>query len=518
MIGRTLDVSFILTIGLALFCWRAPAIFLNTEINVDESQTLAQAICFHHDATPWRSADATTSGPLNTYIYMWPYIINTQPTFITLRITSLILIWITVTALFNVSKKLLDDQNAYIALLPCLLYLLYTTGPDFMHASTEWLPVALTACSFALSFKVWQGNARPIRCIIIGLLLGSVPLAKLQGVPTAGILGLALCARIIYLRQQQWKSHTACLIAGALFVPIIILLAVIKGGAFDEMWIRYFIQNFNYQGDFAQSSYLERLRLLLMNNGQIVTYLAWGIGTIITSLFLKFREVIKSKDQTTLAIALLVWMTGTIFSIVKTGHNFPHYLTFLVFPTSICAFFAMRAMGRDENRSVISCTFIGMIGLLIQGWVTPNNLGAYTNATLSSSDFRDPVSRYVSEESSPGDTLGIWGWTPRYFAETQLRSATRDMVSYFLITEHPFQQHYRDTYLADLKRSSPRIFIDTATDFTESPKFLPLEQRRHTNFPALRDYISENYDKVGEMTPQNFKTPFWIYVRKLGKN
>src|SRR3954469_23325991 len=56
-----------LLLALAILAAKWPIIFFNAELNADESQFFAGALGLLHDPVPWRGADNTTSGPLNSY-------------------------------------------------------------------------------------------------------------------------------------------------------------------------------------------------------------------------------------------------------------------------------------------------------------------------------------------------------------------------------------------------------------------------------------------------------------------
>src|SRR5690242_9859080 len=59
-------------LALILVAGRWPTLFLNEQLNHDESGLIAGALAFLHDPVPWRGADLTTSGPLNAYVLFVP--------------------------------------------------------------------------------------------------------------------------------------------------------------------------------------------------------------------------------------------------------------------------------------------------------------------------------------------------------------------------------------------------------------------------------------------------------------
>jgi hypothetical protein len=71
---------------------RLPTFFLNAPLNPDEAQFLANAIKFRSNMNTWLSVDTTTSGPINSYLLMWPFLFGDDTGFAVARITATFLI------------------------------------------------------------------------------------------------------------------------------------------------------------------------------------------------------------------------------------------------------------------------------------------------------------------------------------------------------------------------------------------------------------------------------------------
>src|SRR5271169_626179 len=71
---------------------RLPTFFLNAPLNADEAQILANAIKFRSNMNTWLSVDTTTSGPINSYLLMWPFLFGADTGFGAARITATSLI------------------------------------------------------------------------------------------------------------------------------------------------------------------------------------------------------------------------------------------------------------------------------------------------------------------------------------------------------------------------------------------------------------------------------------------
>jgi hypothetical protein len=89
----------------------------------------------------------------------------------------------------------------------------------------------------------------------------------------------------------------------------------------------------------------------------------------------------------------------------------------------------------------------------------------------------------------------VWGWAPEYYVQTGLLSATRDVVAPLM--EAKAGDYYRTTFLSDLEKSKPRVFIDACGQYpgdaepNDWPH--PVEQARYTMYPPLAAYIDTHY-------------------------
>src|SRR5262245_5413807 len=90
--SRHFSRSFIFLSLAVLLILRLPSFFLNAPLNPDEAQWLASAIKFRTNMNSWLSVDTTTSGPLNIYPLMWPFLFSADTGFVVARITATSLI------------------------------------------------------------------------------------------------------------------------------------------------------------------------------------------------------------------------------------------------------------------------------------------------------------------------------------------------------------------------------------------------------------------------------------------
>lgn len=563
-----LEIGFLAAALFALFIWRGPAILLNTQINSDESFIISGAICLANDPIPWHSVDPLTTGPLNILVHMWTFLFGFVPNYSSLRWSTLILIFITIYCIRRVAQAILSLNLSYLAALPCLLFYCLAAEDDFVHASTEHLSVTLIATASVLALPLWYGNASFRRCFLVGFLLGAVPFAKLQAVPIALVVGVFFCICSLLTKRI---GLIVSMMSGALVIPSAFILLAYFGGALKEMWIRYFAQNLFYSAPHNNNlGKIEVFRNLLIYSDQFILYFAWMVGCLLAALPFLLRIVPSTcSDQSSLTpcarnfpsivlgqnskskgkkkssklqldtnyslnsvvespklhtvvpspvllcMALGVWASACFYSVVKSGYIFPHYLVLILFPIAIFGLFGLGIIHKHAGSfAVMVGIFLGCAPPLVKWCVNENPYNNYIAALKSGSDFRDELSHLISQHLKSGESLGIWGESLKYFAETQTKSATRDLIaSNMLLQGNPYSSHLLNIYLEDIKKNRPKIFIDTSSDINNIHNFIPLEQRRHTNFPALRDFIFENYEKIGEFSRPN-QMPYWVYRLK----
>jgi hypothetical protein len=84
--------GFILVSLAVLVVLRAPTFFFNAPLNPDEAEFVANAIKFRGDMNTWLSVDTGSSGPVNSFPLMWPFLFGADTGFAVARITATFLI------------------------------------------------------------------------------------------------------------------------------------------------------------------------------------------------------------------------------------------------------------------------------------------------------------------------------------------------------------------------------------------------------------------------------------------
>jgi hypothetical protein len=515
------ELLYMVVVMLAIVVWRLPAILIVGEINVDESQTIAQCMAFYHDPMPWRSADTTTSGPLNTYVYMWPYLFSHSPTYASLRWTTIGLITVTLFCLRRFTATVLTHDLSYASLLPLLLHYCLNMHPDFLHASTENLPTAMLAMATLLVTPIWRRKAAIWQLVACGVLLGGMPIAKMQAALPAAMLLLILVVRVGFDLSRPALQQVTLLISGSLAPIAILAFTVCIGGVFDQMINRYFIRLITFTAPPAvPMPWQQRLLAIFFSGHFFGYYCLWTAALVVVALFKYFRHEQRCSRYTLGIILATILLDGsTVVAILRSGNFCPHYATLAIVPLSVTHVLLLWIVTRHDYafRKYYWILFV-CLALAIPAMSIPASLAGRSRLlrSASASSESDTMVKIIIEQTPAGEMLGIWGWTPGYFVATSTRSATRDLVSFDLLQPHSQQDWYRRIYYEDLKRNRPYLFLDTATDVTPCPEFPPVPLRRHTCDHSIRAFISAHYEKIAEYIPAGYKTAFWLYRRKTG--
>ncbi|GEM_PF-6437132 len=526
--GRSAPLFFLVALA-ALFVWRAPLLSLDMELNRDESQMIAQAMKFRTDFLPWRSVDGGTGGPLLTYAIMWPYLFGTRVSYATERATELALLFSTIFFCWKACAVLAGERRALFAVFPLVTLCLFAHKPDFVQYCGEDLPVALLAAGAWLALELFK-QPTPRRAFRLGLLLGAVPFAKLQAGPLAAYLFLAAAGAVRFRKPLAWLA------GGTLCVPAAILVPVAAGGAWTAFVSRYILLGARLRYGVNPPSAFSTFAELLHRGGEVAYFLA-GAG-----LWILIAALLQKKERAWLggfALAMGYLLVG-FFVVTRSSAIFRHYLLFLPVPATLAACWVWR--GRTllfaalcvlpvplaYGAETLYYSFVhrppGFNGAI----VTPH--AQYIQAARSGAFelFRleprfnyagqplgkvgaNAVSRFLLQMAAPGDRMAMWGCMCRCFGETGMTPATRDAMGGFGLLK---DDSYPAVFLADMKETKPRFFVDSARAEGLNPESWAPNEVRHADYPPLADYVSENYALVAEVRPETGGERVLIYERK----
>ncbi len=501
-----------LLLFLFLLAWRWPFLLAAREFNPDESQLIAGALTLAHDPVFWRSVDGNTAGPFDFYALLPLHWLGLPLDYFTARLTGLLLVWGALFICLRTLARLFGPAAAWLGVLPAAAFFATVTHHDFLQYSTEHLPLLLVAGSFGLLATRTPGDRRQLwlACFLAGIL----PWTKLQSAPLSLVLVGWAGWKILRepgadLRRRFHGLAGAALTAAA---PTLLIAGLALATGQAEMVVRrYFLHNVFYVslggvrplaeavGAMADMARLDgRLPLL------IATSLAALTGT---AVFLLVRRV----RLPGLLVAAGGLTLAAVAAVVAPRREFLHYALLLTVPLTLCAGVALGScwmqLSAVRTRLILAgAVFVaaGVVPLVTRSRQPPPEV--YGHFAEYWRQPRSNIAILVRALAGPDGSLAIWGWASSLYVETALPQATRDAVSHWSIMPNGQLDYHRTTWLADLRRNAPAVFVDAV-----GPGAFAFEHRElqaHEIFPELAEHIRTAYVLVADTTSAR------IYARR----
>lgn len=500
-----------------LIFMRIPFISYNHELEVDESQMLAQAISLKKYWVYWKYVDGLTQGPLTIYFLIIPSWFGMPFDYSMVRLLGFIVLITVLLLTFSTFQNLFSRKVYLIIFAPIALFYVLSQG-YFSALCNEYLVLLVLAFCFWL-FSVIYNQPKPdsSKLFLISFVSGMVPFAKLQGVPTA-ILIVVFTGLIVMLRSDKKLKDLIVLFLGGITFPLIVLGLTVQFGAFDYFLNFYLIGNVQYSGGGTMLTKLLSFPTFLRNSGQfIILFISYTLLIASAALVLiRFKAL--GKSVSILFFFALAHVCLAFYSVIKPGYYFQHYLQFLIIPLGLFSGVLLEVALPQISWNLkkvwlasLGWLTICMLPHIIYKVTTTMGLTATDSRIISTADLGKPleisvVSREIKKYLRAGDDITVWGWKPAYHIETMAAQGTADVMIYRIMTPAPMQKNYYEKYLNDMMRSKPVVFVDEVTNHSlwfNNPKLY-----RHENFKEIRNFIDKYYSHVSTVNKEK------IYVRK----
>lgn len=528
---RQIFFGFFAIFAAALVVWRWRSLSYNGEINVDESQILAQALRYQLDPIPWRSVDGASGGPLYTWALFWAPLLGLKFSYAVARITGLACYFVTVLGLSLGVCQVAGRRLGLLLTMPVATLSLTTINFDYVFFSSEQLPMALMAVTFYL--LVAQASSPTVgRGYWIGLITGALPFCKVQAGP-AGVVLWCIGAGICWTCRSEIgnvRRMLAAQILGGLSMPALILGPVIAVGCWGDFVIHYLKGGLSYRNTMATSAWnpVEHLLNLVGSVSELKAY-CFGLVTLAAAAFLWGRPRLVSIPQkawnAVLASALLMGVVG--YCVVRSRYPFPHYTLLLVVPVMVLAIMPALFCERSqlEKPVPVGLLFISVVGLAVF-FPIRQVLSEYRTRLPLLGDWGDgvhPIGEVIKKLTKPGDTFLVWGYAPKFHVFSGVPPSYRCTTTLTMLMEPDMSESAPSvaTYLSDLGKTPPALIIDAPDEFWFPDPAVPKgTTARHFAHPPTRKLVSSGYELVGQMnyakSPPGMpdKVPIMIYKKK----
>lgn len=480
---------------LMLVISRIHTVFLNQELNVDETMLLSQAITLSKTGGYfWEKLHGGSVGLINTYLVLLFSKIGLPIDFSTAHFISLLLVVSTCLLLFLVGKKRYSSRVAFWGVFPTLFFLIIAQKPDFLHLSSEQLPVFFIAL---VTYWVALGLSSNSNTYwyISGFLLGVVPYTKLQSSLLAVFVALVIA--YILIEQKKIKVLGVYIFTGFLF-SIINALILIRLSAFDKFYDRYIVDNLSYINTDSLSVKVGYFFDKIISEKSLLLFLLVFLVIFIIGAVKERKSILKEKK--TLAILLFLFFI-TIYSIIKPGNFALHYYYFLIFPITLGTLFIASKVKLSDKHAAF--TFVPLLLLVFYFIIKRKQfVPDFTKAKLVETQAGKIARKYLLKDS---DTLVEY---IRYGHQNVLLQRPQGTSMNF---DH---RNYRNRAKHLLKNFQNEIVEHQPLVIFEHSLFPELKNE----MPTLYQFVKTNYIRIGEFNVEKFDDGIQqteiVYIRK----
>ncbi len=396
--------------------------------------------------------------------------------------------WIALTTVvfYLILRRLCGSLAAMIgsgAFLITLMYPNYFSGGN-MPELYGTLPQTLTIGSAYLLFSTgksrWAWTA--------GILTALAFLFK-QTLISLGIgTFLALC--ILGLQTRAWRKvlpRLAEFSLGVLLPLAAIVIVWAAAGSLADLWDAVVLYNLAYvNGGITPTSLASTLHILFLEFPLMPLTLTALAGLVV--FLLKHRGGFHPEEAGSTPAGGAAWLEGapareyaflsvfcalpfSIIFIILGGRNYLHYYTSLlpVFSAAGAYLFMQLVRGRGSRPAVKWLRIVSAAGLVLLGlvWMVDAyqhekpQMG-FRNSLTHFSSANIPISanaRYVLENTSPNDSILVWGNNIGLYLETNRRNPSRYLYPQPLFLPKSGPGSRFDEFLDDLRRDPPALIF-----------------------------------------------------------
>ena len=172
-------MNFFLIIFLVIFGRANSSLFSYAVLNPDESQMMSNALRLINNNLKIYEFDGTTSGILNSLVLIWPVFFDLDITFLSTRLTAIVLISLILYLTFKIIRYEVDLTKSIVLISPLVFFFSLSRDPDFIHYSSELVSCFLLMLSYWILVKNYKNN-KNYSYVILPFILGLILFAKIQ--------------------------------------------------------------------------------------------------------------------------------------------------------------------------------------------------------------------------------------------------------------------------------------------------------------------------------------------------
>ncbi len=515
--SRSSRILFLILICLTIVAIRWPFLCLG-ELNVDESQDIAVANTLLKDPAYWRSVDPGSHGPLTELPLILGRIAGFAFDYSMSKSVNLLLVVCSACLLYLAFALLFSEKSARIASIPIVGFYALTHYWDFMVFNAEGPLIFLM--SLAL-FQLGRVSTKKPACALLqwymlGLVLGSVPYSKLQGVPIALVI---TCWGLLLLWKQHpnWSTRLRPAVAylfGGITCSAVVGCYLSIFGIWNDFIFRYILQNFLYTQRVSNSFYHKLLAFFYelsfsspTNTFLKLQFATIGLFSLVAVIILCWKHIknvklpaLSASNRIHFLFAYL-FLLASVYCIFIPGHIFPHYMLLLIpaFGLLLCAL-----LDYLRNTTAPYIFFI-LVACLLFASFSFAAISSHFNEKLKIlsphkmfATNRLPASKIISQLAEPGDEMVIWGWYYRLHVETDLPMATRTTPMHIFGIPQ-LKEKYLNAFIKEFQQAKPDFFVEAIGD--KMKIFNNKNIYSVDSYQRIKEMLAKQYDYLGSVGP-----------------
>lgn len=491
--------------------------------NPDEGVWIACTKALAQEPRLWVVADTATSGPIVLIPLLLLKLANFPVDFGSIKLAAGVIMGLILVTTYFAYCNFFGKAIARLMILPAALALSMTTFWDFFTYNGEHMPILILSIALYLLSIILRNKEQKFHYFLwSGVLMGTMPFAKLQSVPLA-LLIVGVCYMLLIIRKYTSKQIIYFTLSG-LSPALFFLIWLSIGDGLINFWNSYILFNLSYAVSELPSTVTlwDKLALawhLLFDSNDFTFYFQMSFAIVLfAGLTIHLQKFTKPTVETIILLFTLLYFFVSLFCIGQPYRTFTHYAYFAYFTVNLMAASFMfqllkRKLIDSENlkfRQTIPAYAILFVTVLYfhQRFTFHPGYVIYAEDRKKGYSYMPEVIKTINDHSTSGDYIVIWGWSNTFYADTDLIMGTRYTDTSGIINEGPFQKYFLSAYLSDLAKNKPKIFLDAITP--HAAKFFYRKDFGFENFPDVKQYIDLHYNFVAEIEG------YRIFVRNDG--
>jgi hypothetical protein len=503
------DRIFILFLITFVIFSRVPLIVQGFQ-NTDEAMWVAIAKTFIADPRYWVRVDGGTGGPIVPILLVFLKAIGLPIDFGTLKLMTGVIMGVSAGILYvglaDLTSSLVAKFTAFFLATTCALMV----SSDMIAYNSEHPVILLLSIAVLFLGRIFAEKGKQKSNIIaLGITLGLIPFAKLQGAPIALVLGLFGCV-LVY-----WKAtfkDVLFLIGSATGPTLLVLFLVSLYGGLGDFWTEYFVYNIMYTSQAAINGWHYKLQsfieiIFIPADLKYFIKVSLVIGAL--GLPLLFFSRLSKVNKVKIVSAIILFMV-TSYCIMAPGRLFPHYVLLILVPLTIGIAFTVHSIFELVASHITSFSLKHLIlryvfALTFLFWPVfsfAQNFSLnpeYLEISKAKYDGYSPqgdVAVVLKTYYTKGAKMAIWGWATELWESTPFQMGTRDGNTAWMIYTR-LRDQLAKRHISDLQVNQPEVYVEAI-----APNFFGFSDRSSYGiqiFPEIANYINEHYNLEAEV-------------------